>query len=156
MGAFPYGKWSTIFEQLNAVVSGPAPQLPADSPHSQELRNFVASWYVLLLPSSSCVCVCVCIVRARVMLHLSTFTTYSLRLVFSLQSHQRPSPAAQLRSTDARSLFQEVWRGTGWCWRLVQRYKISCLAKGSRDLFSLSPFTVVNQMHPVMLIEQNV
>lgn len=54
VGAFPYGKWSTIFEQLNAVVSGPAPQLPANTPHSHALRDFIAAWWVL---HPDCVCV---------------------------------------------------------------------------------------------------
>ncbi len=44
LGTFPYGKWSTIFEQLNAVVNGPAPKLPNDGRFSQELQEFSAAW----------------------------------------------------------------------------------------------------------------
>jgi len=43
LGTFPYGKWSTIFEQLNAVVNGPPPKLPDDGRHSQELREFAGA-----------------------------------------------------------------------------------------------------------------
>ena len=46
LGAFPYGKWTTIFEQLNAVVNGPAPELPEKERHSAELREFAAAWCV--------------------------------------------------------------------------------------------------------------
>ena len=44
LGTFPYGKWTTIFEQLNAVVNGPAPRLPCDGRFSDELREFAAAW----------------------------------------------------------------------------------------------------------------
>ena len=44
LGAFPYGKWTTIFEQLNAVVNGPAPNLPETDRYSPELREFAAAW----------------------------------------------------------------------------------------------------------------
>ena len=46
LGSFPYGKWTTIFEQLNAVVNGPAPNLPENDRYSPELREFGAAWYV--------------------------------------------------------------------------------------------------------------
>ncbi|XP_041379520.1 dual specificity mitogen-activated protein kinase kinase 4-like [Gigantopelta aegis] len=44
-GSFPYSKWNTIFDQLNAVVSGPPPVLPADT-FSEPLQQFTAAWYV--------------------------------------------------------------------------------------------------------------
>ena len=44
LGTFPYGKWTTIFEQLNAVVNGPAPKLPESDRYSSELREFAAAW----------------------------------------------------------------------------------------------------------------
>lgn len=43
LGTFPYGKWTTIFEQLNAVVNGPPPELPDDGRFSSELREFAAA-----------------------------------------------------------------------------------------------------------------
>lgn len=43
LGTFPYGKWTTIFEQLNAVVNGPPPQLPDNGRYSKELREFAAA-----------------------------------------------------------------------------------------------------------------
>ncbi len=43
LGAFPYNKWNTIFDQLSAVVSGPAPSLPEEK-YSVELREFTAAW----------------------------------------------------------------------------------------------------------------
>lgn len=43
LGTFPYGKWTTIFEQLSAVVNGPAPRLPEGGRYSDELREFVAA-----------------------------------------------------------------------------------------------------------------
>ena len=46
LGTFPYGKWTTIFEQLNAVVNGPPPKLPDDGRYSQELIEFAGAWYV--------------------------------------------------------------------------------------------------------------
>ena len=46
LGAFPYGKWTTIFEQLNAVVNGPPPKLPDDGRYSRELQDFAAAWWV--------------------------------------------------------------------------------------------------------------
>ena len=49
LGTFPYGKWTTIFEQLNAVVNGPPPKLPDDGRYSQELIEFAGAWYVVLL-----------------------------------------------------------------------------------------------------------
>lgn len=47
-GSFPYSKWNTIFDQLNAVVSGPPPVLPADT-FSEPLQQFTAAWYVCVL-----------------------------------------------------------------------------------------------------------
>ena len=44
LGAFPYGRWTTIFEQLNAVVNGPPPRLPDDGRFSLELQEFSAAW----------------------------------------------------------------------------------------------------------------
>lgn len=41
---FPYGKWKTIFEQLNAVVSGDPPVLPDDGRYSADLREFTSAW----------------------------------------------------------------------------------------------------------------
>lgn len=44
LGKFPYGKLSNIFEQLNAVVNGPPPQLPDDGRFSKELQDFATAW----------------------------------------------------------------------------------------------------------------
>ena len=44
LGSFPYGKWNTIFEQLNAVVNGPPPELPDDGRYSSDLIEFAAAW----------------------------------------------------------------------------------------------------------------
>ena len=44
VGSFPYGKWKTIFDQLNAVVSGPPPTLPEDGSFSPALTDFVSKW----------------------------------------------------------------------------------------------------------------
>ena len=46
LGTFPYGKWITIFEQLNAVVNGPPPELPDDGRYSKGLQEFAAAWLV--------------------------------------------------------------------------------------------------------------
>ena len=46
LGSFPYGKWSTIFEQLNAVVNGPPPKLPDDGRYSKEFQEFAGAWWV--------------------------------------------------------------------------------------------------------------
>lgn len=46
LGAFPYDKWSSIFDQLSAVVSGPAPGLPNDPEYSKELREFTSACLV--------------------------------------------------------------------------------------------------------------
>lgn len=156
MGAFPYGKWSTIFEQLNAVVSGPAPQLPADSPHSQELRDFVAAWWVLPPPPLYLMCVSLYSIGTSdaVSCLCMTYSPPTLPVPIS-QPHQRPSPAAQLRSADAIFLFQEVWRSTGGCRWLVQWHQVCCLANGSSELARLL-CTAVNQIHWLMSIEQNV
>lgn len=43
LGTFPYGKWATIFEQLNAVVNGPPPLLPDTGKFSPELVDFSAA-----------------------------------------------------------------------------------------------------------------
>lgn len=43
LGSFPYGKWSTIFEQLNAVVNGPPPKLPVDGRYSKEIQEFASA-----------------------------------------------------------------------------------------------------------------
>ena len=57
LGSFPYGKWSTIFEQLNAVVNGPPPKLPVDGRYSKEIQEFASAWWVIqivkLLPIQS-------------------------------------------------------------------------------------------------------
>ena len=44
LGAFPYGRWTTIFEQLNAVVNGPPPKLPNDGRYSKEIQDFAGAW----------------------------------------------------------------------------------------------------------------
>lgn len=44
LGSFPYGKWKTIFDQLNAVVSGPPPTIPEDGRFSPMMVEFVAKW----------------------------------------------------------------------------------------------------------------
>ena len=44
LGTFPYDKWSTIFEQLNAVVNGPPPKLPDDGRFSERLQEFATAW----------------------------------------------------------------------------------------------------------------
>ena len=44
LGSFPYGKWTTIFDQLNAVVNGEPPRLPEDGRFSKELHDFAAAW----------------------------------------------------------------------------------------------------------------
>ena len=46
LGCFPYGKWATIFEQLNAVVNGPPPKLPEDGRFSKMMQEFANAWYV--------------------------------------------------------------------------------------------------------------
>eukprot|EP00731_Ephydatia_muelleri_P028437 Em0020g81a len=43
LGSFPYGKWTTIFDQLNAVVNGPPPRLPSNERFSNELLDFSAA-----------------------------------------------------------------------------------------------------------------
>lgn len=43
LGTFPYGRWNTIFEQLNAVVNGPPPQLPDDGRFSKELQEMCSA-----------------------------------------------------------------------------------------------------------------
>ncbi|XP_064406210.1 dual specificity mitogen-activated protein kinase kinase 6-like [Halichondria panicea] len=43
LGKFPYSKWATIFEQLNAVVNGPPPKLPSDGQYSADLLEFSAA-----------------------------------------------------------------------------------------------------------------
>ena len=44
IGTFPYGKWATIFELLNAVVNGPPPKLPDNGRYSNELQEFSTAW----------------------------------------------------------------------------------------------------------------
>ena len=43
VGEFPYSKWQTIFDQLNEVVNGPAPKLPANKEFSQDFRDLVSA-----------------------------------------------------------------------------------------------------------------
>ena len=45
LGSFPYGRWNTIFEQLNAVVNGPPPRLPSGNRFSTELQVFTEAWW---------------------------------------------------------------------------------------------------------------
>jgi len=44
IGTFPYDKWATVFEQLNAVVNGPPPKLPDNDRYSNELQEFSTAW----------------------------------------------------------------------------------------------------------------
>jgi mitogen-activated protein kinase kinase 4 len=47
-GKFPYPKWTSVFDQLTAVVMGDPPQLsnddPSRNPFTPEFIDFVNTW----------------------------------------------------------------------------------------------------------------
>ena len=44
MGAHPYARWKTPFEQLKQVVAEPPPTIDAAKGYTLALNDFVAKW----------------------------------------------------------------------------------------------------------------
>ncbi|KJH49802.1 kinase domain protein [Dictyocaulus viviparus] len=47
-GEFPYPPWSSVFDQLSAVVQGDPPMLKMDGKFSRSFVTFVSKWFVIL------------------------------------------------------------------------------------------------------------
>lgn len=44
MGAHPYDKWKTPFEQLKQVVTEPPPKISQSKGYSEQMHDFVSQW----------------------------------------------------------------------------------------------------------------
>ena len=49
VGEFPYRQYKNVFEQIKLVIEGDAPRMPDDKGFSENFKDFVHRWYVLIM-----------------------------------------------------------------------------------------------------------